>query len=71
MASKLFKPQVLQQASMELNTLNQTYQHHPRSEIWRSETLIQVFVDIWLTNDQFNSQLDVSYLKHTPVSIIS
>ncbi|KAJ8917730.1 hypothetical protein NQ315_005179 [Exocentrus adspersus] len=28
--------------------------HHPRNDIWRSETVLTVFTDMWLYNDQVN-----------------
>lgn len=30
----------------------QSVESHPRVEIWRSETVLVVFIDIWLNNDQ-------------------
>ncbi|XP_019762262.2 sphingomyelin phosphodiesterase 4 isoform X1 [Dendroctonus ponderosae] len=39
--------------------------HHPRNEIWRSETVLTVFTDIWLYNDSVVSQpattTDINY----------
>lgn len=29
-----------------------SFEHHPRNGIWRSETVMIVFIDIWLNNDQ-------------------
>ncbi|KAF5269701.1 hypothetical protein FQA39_LY08624 [Lamprigera yunnana] len=41
---------------LRANFLNTTtmhaLDHHPRNEIWRSETIMTVFIDMWLSNDQ-------------------
>lgn len=34
----------------------QTFESHPRADIWRSETILVVFTDIWLNNDQVMDQ---------------
>ncbi|XP_025828931.1 sphingomyelin phosphodiesterase 4-like, partial [Agrilus planipennis] len=50
--SKLFRPNVLADAVNEINALSHSAEEHPRSHIWRSETVLIVFVDMWLNNDQ-------------------
>lgn len=41
---------------------NQHPQTQSRNEVWRSETILQVFIDIWMSVDQFNGRnIDVSY----------
>ncbi|CAH0555499.1 unnamed protein product [Brassicogethes aeneus] len=37
-------------------TLHKNLERHPRNEIWRSETVLTVFVDMWLHNDQITQQ---------------
>lgn len=34
--------------------MHQNLDRHPRNEIWRSETVLVVFTDMWLNNDQVN-----------------
>lgn len=34
------------------NLPKQTFESHPRADIWRSETVLVVFTDMWLNNDQ-------------------
>lgn len=33
---------------------------HPRNEIWRSETVLTVFIDMWLHNDQISQNTDIN-----------
>lgn len=40
--------------------LHQTSDRHPRNEIWRSETVLVVFTDMWLNNDQVNTEQSFS-----------
>ncbi|KAK4875253.1 hypothetical protein RN001_011675 [Aquatica leii] len=44
--SRLIRANFLNQSS------TQCLDHHPRNEIWRSETIMTVFIDMWLSNDQ-------------------
>lgn len=46
--------------------------HHPRNDIWRSETVLTVFTDMWLHSNQVNeSYLSNSFNSSSPmVSII-
>ncbi|KAK5644338.1 hypothetical protein RI129_005638 [Pyrocoelia pectoralis] len=43
--SKLLRTDVF-----NVNTI-ESVQHHPRNEVWRSETVMTVFIDMWFTND--------------------
>lgn len=44
--------------------------HHPRNDIWRSETILTVFTDMWLQNNQFNQSLNNTFTGgSSPVSI--
>lgn len=31
-------------------------QSQSRNEVWRSETVLQIFVDIWMSVEQFNAR---------------
>lgn len=46
--------------------------HHPRNDIWRSETVLTVFTDMWLYNDQVNESTvnlnNAFNITSTPVS---
>ncbi|RZC36546.1 sphingomyelin phosphodiesterase 4, partial [Asbolus verrucosus] len=45
-------------------TFHQNFGRHPRSQIWRSETVLTVFIDLWLNNDQIslpNNQISSSF----------
>lgn len=45
--------------------------HHPRNDIWRSETVLTVFTDMWLHSNQVNESLNMSFSSSTPtVSIL-
>lgn len=44
--------------------MHQNLDRHPRNEIWRSETVLVVFTDMWLSNDQINAS--PSFLGNTP-----
>ncbi|KAL3268108.1 hypothetical protein HHI36_007235 [Cryptolaemus montrouzieri] len=52
----LLSPNVLNK-TLEDYTFHQNLDKHPRNEIWRSETVLTVFVDLWLCNDQINQQI--------------
>ncbi|XP_023023938.2 sphingomyelin phosphodiesterase 4 isoform X1 [Leptinotarsa decemlineata] len=44
--------------------------HHPRNDIWRSETILTVFTDMWLHNDQVNessNSFNSSFNNPSPV----
>ncbi|KAF5304167.1 hypothetical protein FQR65_LT08061 [Abscondita terminalis] len=62
--SKLIRADFVKQSS------TQCLEHHPRNEIWRSETIMTVFIDMWLSNDQvLNStiQFDKGFnISHMP-----
>lgn len=34
------------------NLPKQTFENHPRADIWRSETVLVAFTDMWFNNDQ-------------------
>lgn len=44
----------------------QAFEHHPRNEIWRSETIITIFVDTWLNNDQV---INCDYFFHKALNV--
>lgn len=49
----------------------QTFENHPRGDIWRTETVLVVFTDIWLNNDQI-IDLGQSYNNSSsPTSVMS
>lgn len=56
----------MQQTTADISALHQPMQQHPRSEIWRSETVVQIFIDMWLNNDQINN-VDASFNLQTKV----
>lgn len=51
--SKLLRSQLFSESANDY-IMHQTLDRHPRNEIWRSETVLVVFTDMWLNNDQVN-----------------
>lgn len=46
--------------------------HHPRNDIWRSETVLTVFTDMWLYNDQVNeSTANLNSTFNVPMTAVS
>nr|CAI5857292.1 unnamed protein product [Callosobruchus analis] len=46
--------------------------HHPRNDIWRSETVLTVFTDLWLHSNQVNeptNTLNMSYTSMPPMRL--
>lgn len=43
--------------TVEDYAFHQNLDKHPRNEIWRSETVLTVFIDLWLNNDQINQPI--------------
>ncbi|XP_066260835.1 sphingomyelin phosphodiesterase 4 isoform X1 [Euwallacea similis] len=41
------------------------HSHHPRNEIWRSETVLTVLTDIWLYNDLVSQNLSTSDINYS------
>lgn len=50
--SRLLKDTTFLESANEFNTTLPPIDKHPRGEIWRSETVLTVFLDLWLSNDQ-------------------
>lgn len=46
----------------------QTFENHPRGDIWRSETVLVVFIDMWLNNDQI-IDLGQNYNNNSPTRV--
>ncbi|XP_045491643.1 sphingomyelin phosphodiesterase 4 [Colias croceus] len=46
-------------------------QNQSRNEIWRSETVLQVFIDIWMSVEQFNSRNIEMYQRNYPATFSS
>lgn len=55
LGTSLLSPKVLNK-SVEDYSFHQNLDKHPRNEIWRSESVLTIFIDIWLYNDQISSQ---------------
>ncbi|XP_008197945.1 sphingomyelin phosphodiesterase 4 [Tribolium castaneum] len=51
--SKLLNSSLLNK-SVEEYSFPQNLGRHPRNQIWRSETVLTVFIDMWLNNDQIS-----------------
>ncbi|XP_044271314.1 sphingomyelin phosphodiesterase 4 [Tribolium madens] len=51
--SKLLNSSLLNK-SEEKYSFPQNFGRHPRNQIWRSETVLTVFIDMWLNNDQIS-----------------
>jgi hypothetical protein len=51
--SKLINANLLNK-SIEEYTFHQNFGRHPRNQIWRTETVLTVFIDMWLNNDQIS-----------------
>lgn len=67
----LVSPIVFSKTVDDNNTVNLD-RYHPRNEIWRSETVLTVFTDMWLCNDSVsqtvsNNELNDSFNK--PISM--
>lgn len=43
---------------------------HPRNEIWRSETVLTVFIDMWLHNDQIGHSADINNSFNTTAPMV-
>lgn len=59
----LYSPSLLLRSGLTGNGISNqhTSQAQSRNEIWRSETVLQVFVDIWMGVEQFNVRnMDIS-----------
>lgn len=39
------------------------HSHHPRNEIWRSETVLTVLTDMWLYNDSVSQSITTSEMN--------
>lgn len=39
-----------------MNNQHTSTQTQSRNEVWRSETILQVFIDVWLSVEQFNGR---------------
>lgn len=61
---------MFQESSNEFNALHQQLERHPRNEIWRSETVLTVFIDMWLGNDQLNNRFEEFSMSLTRVSVV-
>ncbi|KRT82729.1 hypothetical protein AMK59_3136, partial [Oryctes borbonicus] len=59
--SKLLKTNLFGEAANEFPVILQPLEKHPRSEIWRSETILTVFLDMWLNNDQISHPIESNF----------
>lgn len=57
--TKLLRNAIFQEQLNEFSaSIHQTLEKHPRNETWRSETVLTVFIDMWLGNDQLNNKFE-------------
>ncbi|CAB3224615.1 unnamed protein product [Arctia plantaginis] len=49
------------------NQHSHTTQNQSRNEVWRSETVLQIFIDIWMSVEQFNSRNMELYQRNCQV----
>ncbi|KAK9709081.1 Mitochondrial-associated sphingomyelin phosphodiesterase [Popillia japonica] len=59
--SKLLKTNLFGEVPSEYTPVLQPLEKHPRSEIWRSETILTVFLDMWLNNDQISHSFENNF----------
>ncbi|GJQ83344.1 hypothetical protein Trydic_g18129 [Trypoxylus dichotomus] len=59
--SKLLKTNLFVETPNEFPVILQPSEKHPRSEIWRSETILTVFLDMWLNNDQISHCIENNF----------
>ncbi|KAI4462177.1 sphingomyelin phosphodiesterase 4 [Holotrichia oblita] len=59
--SKLLKTNLFGEVPSEYTAVLQPLEKHPRSEIWRSETILTVFLDMWLNNDQISHSFENNF----------
>lgn len=58
-SSKLLRNNIFQEQVNEFSTsIHQSLEKHPRNETWRTETVLTVFIDMWLGNDQLNNKIE-------------
>ncbi|XP_013195919.2 sphingomyelin phosphodiesterase 4 [Amyelois transitella] len=55
-------------SSMTNNHSQHVSQSQSRNEVWRSETVLQVFIDIWMSVEEFNSRGDMFQRSYPTIS---
>ncbi|CAG9783779.1 unnamed protein product [Diatraea saccharalis] len=63
----LYSPSLLLMPDLSGISNQHTSQTQTRNEIWRSETVLQVFIDIWMCVDQLNTRNMEVYQRNCPI----
>ncbi|XP_028173889.1 sphingomyelin phosphodiesterase 4 [Ostrinia furnacalis] len=64
----LYSPSLLMISDLSgMSNQHTSTQTQSRNEVWRSETVLQVFIDIWMSVEQFNPRNVEVYQRNYPV----